>query len=100
MQRHSDGADGVRPKHSAPALRKYSLLVTEELTGDPDVAGTQGSGEIPEDTMGTGGTDGRETWMGERNGQRALLALGQPEDEEKGPPKRQRVINTCIHQGG
>ena len=95
-QRHSDGANAARPKHGALAGREYSLLVLEDLAGDPDAAGPQGSGDSPEDTTGTGGNDGRETGTEERNEQRAPLACGQPEDkeEEQRPPKRQRAINT------
>ena len=80
-QRHSDSTDGARPKHSALARREYSLLAPEEPAGDPDAAGSQGIGDIPEETTGTGGTNGKETGTGERNGQRAPLAHGQPDDE-------------------
>ena len=58
-QRHSDGADGTRPGHSALACREYGLLAPEEPAGDPATVGPQGSGDIPEDTLGIGGTNGR-----------------------------------------
>ena len=52
-QRHSDGADGARPKHSALARHEYGLLVPEEPAGDPAVARPQRSRENPKYTMGT-----------------------------------------------
>ena len=74
-------------------------MAPEEPAGDPAAAGPQGIGESPEDTKGEGGTNGRETGTGEQNMQRAHLVCGQPEnkEEEKGPPKRQRALNTCSH---
>ena len=82
-QRHYEGATGARPEHGVLARRDYGLLAPEELAGDPAVAGSQGSGETPKDTMGTGGTDGREMGRGERNGQRASLMCVQSEDKDK-----------------
>ena len=64
MQRHTDGADSASPEHSVLACCKYSFLALEELTGNTVAAGTQGSRDSPEDTTGTGGTDGRETGTG------------------------------------
>ena len=88
-QRHPDGSDGARPKHRALAHREYGLLAPEEPAGDPAAAGPQGSGDIPKDSMGTGGTNGRETGTGERNGHHTLLTRGQTgdEEEEQGPPE-------------
>ena len=63
-QSHSKGAGGSRPEHGALARREYGLLVPEELAGDPDAAGAQGSGDNPKDTIGAGGTDRRETGTG------------------------------------
>ena len=82
-QRHPDGADGARPGHGALARCKYGLLALEEPAGNPAAAGPQGSGDSPENTTGTGGTDKRETGTGERNEQRAPLANGQPLDKEE-----------------
>ena len=72
----------------------------KEPTGNPSATGIQGSGDSPEDTMGTGDTDGRETATRDWNGHRALLMHGQTEDEEeeRGPPERQRALNLCNHQ--
>ena len=101
-QRHRNGANGARTKHGALVRREYGLLAPEDLAGDPAAADPNGSRDIPKDTWETGRTDGRETGTWERNGQRALLACGQPEDkdEERGTPKRQRTIKMCTNQGG
>ena len=100
MHRHPDGADGARPEHGALARRKYSLLAPKEPEGNPATAEPQGSGGRSKDTTGKGGTDRRETGMGKRNGQRAILTCGQLEDkdEERGLPEQQCALNTCIHQ--
>ena len=81
MQRHYDGANGARPKHSTLTRREYGLLAPEVLEGpevDPEVTGSQGNRDNTEDAMGTGGTNRRETRTGERERQRAPLACGQP----------------------
>ena len=57
-QRHSYGADGARPNHVALACREYGLLVPEGLAGDPATAGPYWSRDNPEDTTGTGYTNG------------------------------------------
>ena len=67
MQRYPDRADGASPEHGSLARHEYGLLAPEEPTGDPDVAGPQGSRYRPEDTTETGGTNGRDTRTGERN---------------------------------
>ena len=82
-QRYYDGADGARPEHGVLARREYGLLALEDTAGDPAAAGPQGSGDNPKDTTGIGGTDGRETGAGERNGRRMPLVRGQPEKEEE-----------------
>ena len=64
MQRHFNSADGARTEHVALVRRKYGLLVLEEPSGDPAAAGPQGSRNDPKDTMGTGGTNRRETGTG------------------------------------
>ena len=76
-QRHSDGADGARPKHGAIVRHKYGLLFTEESVGDPAAAGAQGSGDGPEESKVTGGIDGTDTGTGERNRQCTPLVHGQ-----------------------
>ena len=68
MQRHPNGADSARPKHGMLARREYGFMAPEEPenpAGDPAATGPQGSGDNPEYTTGTGGTDERETGMGE-----------------------------------
>ena len=75
-QRQFDGADGARTNHGALARREYGLMVPVESTGDPAVLEPQGSGYSSEDTMGTEGTDGKDTGKGERNGQCVLIAHG------------------------
>ena len=63
-QRHIDGADGARPKHSALARQEFILLApeaTEETEEDPASVGNQGIGDSPEDSTGSGGTDKRQT---------------------------------------
>ena len=57
-QRHSDISDGARPEHGALSHRKYSVLILEGLAGDPAAAEPQGSRDNPEDTTGTGDTNG------------------------------------------
>ena len=42
-QRHPNGSDVARPKHSALAHREYGLLTPEDASGDPAVVWTQGS---------------------------------------------------------
>ena len=64
-QSHPDSVKGARPKHGALARREYGILVPEELAGNPDAEGSQGSWDSPEDTMGTGGTYEKDTGMGE-----------------------------------
>ena len=59
MQRHSDGANCARPKHSALVHRKYGLLAPEGPAGDPAATGTKGDGENPENTTWTRGTNRR-----------------------------------------
>ena len=100
--RHPYGGDSARPNHGMLARCKYGLLVPEDTASKPDATEPQGSGDSTEDTLETGHPYGRETGIGERNGRRALIACGQPEDEaeERGPPKRQRTLNVCGHQGG
>ena len=97
-QRHSDGADGARPEHSALACCEYGLLPPKDLKGDQAAARPQGSG----DTMRTGGTYRRETGMEEQNGHCMLLARSHPEEEEeeRGPPEQERTLNTCSHLEG
>ena len=56
--RYPDGADGARPKHGVLLGCEYGLLAPEDPAGDPVAAGPQGSGYRPNDTTGTGGTDG------------------------------------------
>ena len=82
-QRHLDGTNGTRPEHGALVRHEYGLLAPEEPAGDLAAAGPQGSRDSPGDTTGTGGTNGRETGMGEQDRQRALLARDHPEDEEE-----------------
>ena len=86
-QRHPDSVDGARPEHGSLACCEYSLL---DPAVDPAAARPQGSGDSPEDTTGAGGTDRRETGMGEQNGQCVILACGHPEDkeEDQGSPER------------
>ena len=102
LHRHSDVVDGARPKHGALARHEYGLLAQEDPAGDPATAEPHGSGDSPKDTLETGCANGRETGTGEQNGQRALFACGQTEDEaeEQVPPKHQRALNACSHQGG
>ena len=97
--RHPGGANGARPEHGALARRKYGLLSLEDPAGDPAAVGPQDSRNIPEETLETGSTYGRETGTGGRNGETALLACSQPEDEaeERVPPERQRALNICSH---
>ena len=87
--RHPNGADSSRPDHGALTRHKYSLLAPEETAGHPAAADPKGSEDIPEETTGTGDTDGRETGTRERNGQHTLLARGQIEggEEDQGPPE-------------
>ena len=101
-QRHPGGADGAKPDHGALACHRYGLLALKEPAGNPYTAGPQGSKDSPNDTMGRGDTDGRETGAGIRNGQRAILESSQTEDkeEEQKTPEQQRRINVCIHQEG
>ena len=75
--------DGARTKHGTLARREYSLLAPKEPTGNPAAAEPQVNGDSLKNTTGTGGTDGRETRTGERNGQRALLVCGQLEDKDE-----------------
>ena len=53
-------------------------------------------------TRATEGQVQREKETGDRNGQRALLACGMPEDvdKERRPPNRPRALNARGHQGG
>ena len=46
LHRHSDGANGTRPKNGMQSLREYGLLAPEEPADDTASAGTQviGSG--------------------------------------------------------
>ena len=81
-QRHPDGADGASLKHSVLACCNYGLLAPEVLAGNPDSVEPQGSGDNPEDTMGAGGTDRRETGTGERNGQRAARQRARKRSED------------------
>ena len=102
MKRHPDSADGDRPEHGALAHREYSLLAPEEPMGKPASARPHGRGDNPDDTSEAGGIDREETGMGEWNGQGAPLARRKPEyeEEERGPPERQRTFNACSHHGG
>ena len=53
QNRHPDGAEVARPKHSALACCEHSSLAPVEPSVDPAAAGTQVSGEGHEVTMGT-----------------------------------------------
>ena len=53
LHRHSNGADGARPKNSMQLRREYVLLAPEEPLGDPADAGTQVRGAGHRDTRGT-----------------------------------------------
>ena len=68
--RHPNGSDGARPK--------YVLLAPDEPAGDPASTELQEHGDGHEANMEKQGQDVRETEKGNRNGQRALLACGQP----------------------
>ena len=77
LHRNPDGADGANPEHGTLGRRKYGLLAPQDLAGDPAAADPQDSGDILEDSLETGRTDGRNTGTGERNGRLALLACDQ-----------------------
>ena len=64
-QWHPDSANGARPEHGTLARREYGILAPEELAGNPDAEGSQGSWDIPKDTTGTGVIEGKDTGMGE-----------------------------------
>ena len=100
--RHPDSANGASPKHGMLVRRKYRLLTLEEPAGDPAAAELQEFWDGHEATMGTGGPYVRVTETGYRNGQRTLQACNHQEDadEDRRPPKWQRALNTCSHQGG
>ena len=60
-QRHSNGADGARPKRGALKCCEYGLLAPEGPAGDSSSVGSKGNGDNPEDTTGIGGTDRTNT---------------------------------------
>ena len=94
--RHTNSADGARTERAI----KYGLLALAEPAGDPASAGTQVSGDGHGATRGAEIQGHRATEMGYRTGQRALLARGMLEDNdrERRPPERQRVP-TVLSQG-
>ena len=91
-------ANGTMPEH----VSDYGLLAPAEPAGDPAAAEIQECRDIHEATRRTGDQDTMETETGDRNGRRALIVCGIPEDadKERRPPERQRTLNTCGHQGG
>ena len=100
--RHPDGANSARTEHGALARREYGLLVLEEPADDPAALEPRDRRDDPEATMGTGGPYKKAKEMGYQNGQRALLACGhlEEQDKEQRLPERQRNLNACSHRGG
>ena len=70
-KRHSDGNNGARPDHGALTHCKYGLLALERPAGNLASERSQGSGDNPKDTIGTGDTDKMETCKWECNRQHA-----------------------------
>ena len=89
LHRHSDGANGNRPKNGMQWRLKYVLLEPEELEEDLAAAGTQIIGAVHRAKRGVDNQGRTVTKTGDGTRQRALLARGMPEEDngERRPPE-------------
>ena len=82
MHRHTNSADGARPKNGMHTRRKYSLLAPTEPADNPSAAGNKVSGDGHKANRDTAGQTQRATDTGNGTGQRVLLARGMQEDTD------------------